>query len=204
MDARETEGHSMQSLMVDFIISLDGYGAADGWPGLWGMQGPEYLGWLDEQEEHITLFGATTYRLISGFAEQMPEEPGLAQITARRKVVFSSTLEAPPAWANTELVSGDAVEAVREMKETSELPLRTLGSLSLCRSLLQAGLVDRYRVVIFPVINGATGRDRIFDGYPDVRLDLVEHRLFDGRLQLLEYVPTVLDAPPGAGASPAA
>jgi dihydrofolate reductase len=183
--------------MVDFIISLDGYGAADGWPGLWGMQGPEYLGWLDEQEQHIALFGATTYRLMSGFAEQSDDEPGMAQLTATSKVVFSSALQEPLSWANTTLVSGDAVEAVREMKETSELPLRTLGSLSLCRSLLRAGLVDRYRVVIFPVINGSTGRDRIFDGYPDVRLDLVEHRVFDGRLQLLDYVPTVLDGPPG-------
>jgi dihydrofolate reductase len=192
----------MQTLMIDFIISLDGHGAADGWPGLWGMQGPEYLGWLDEQEQHTALMGATTYRLLSGFAEQTPDEPGLTALTDMRKVVFSSTLRAPLSWANTQLISGDAVEAVREMKETSDLPLRTLGSLSVCRSLLQAGLVDRYRVVIFPVINGATGRDRIFDGYPDVRLDLVEHRLFDGRLQLLEYVPTVLAAPPGAGDAP--
>jgi dihydrofolate reductase len=77
--------------------------------------------------------------------------------------------------------------------------LRTVGSLSLCRSLLEAGVVDRFRVVVFPVITGATGKDRIFDGYPDIALDLVESRTFDGRLQLLEYVPTVLDGPPGVG-----
>jgi hypothetical protein len=58
--------------------------------------------------------------------------------------------------------------------------------------------VDRFRVVLFPVITGATGRERIFDGYPDVALDLVTARTFDGRLQLLEYVPTVLDGPPGS------
>jgi hypothetical protein len=51
-------------------------------------------------------------------------------------------------------------------------------------------------VVVFPVITGATGHDRIFDGYPDVALDLVTSRMFDGRLQLLEYVPRVLDGPP--------
>jgi dihydrofolate reductase len=189
----------MQTLMVDFIISLDGYGAAEGWPGFWGMEGPEYLGWLDEQEPHTNLMGATTYRLMSGFAEQMPDDPGMAGLTATPKVVFSSTLEAPLSWANTELVDGDAVEAVRAMKQEADRPLRTLGSLALCRSLLQAGLVDRYRVVVFPVITGATGRDRIFDGYPDVGLELVDHRLFDARLQMLEYVPTVLDGPPGAG-----
>jgi dihydrofolate reductase len=194
----------MRSLMVDFIISLDGYGAAEGWPGLWGMGGPEYLGWLEEQEEHTALMGATTYRLMSGFAEQAPDEAGMSGLTAQPKVVFSSTLEGPLSWANTELVDGDAVEAVRAMKQDAGLPLRTLGSLALSRSLLRAGLVDRYRVVVFPVITGATGHDRIFDGYPDVSLELVDRRTFDGRLQLLEYVPTVLDAPPGVGDWPAA
>jgi dihydrofolate reductase len=188
----------MQSLMVDFIISLDGYGAAEGWPGFWGMEGPEYLGWLGEQEEHTALMGAATYRLMHGFAEQAPDDPGMGGLTEQPKVVFSATLEAPLSWANTELVRGDAVDAVRAMKQAAGRPLRTLGSLALSRSLLRAGLVDRFRVVVFPVITGATGRDRIFDGYPDVALELVDHRTFDGRLQLLEYVPTILDGPPGA------
>jgi dihydrofolate reductase len=143
--------------------------------------------------------GATTYRLMSGFASEMPDDAGLAGLTAATKVVFSSTLEPPLSWANTELVAGDAVEAVRDRKARESRPMRTVGSLSLCRSLLAAGLVDRFRVVVFPVITGATGTDRIFDGYPDIALDLVESHLFDGRLQLLEYVPRVLDGPPGAG-----
>ena len=192
----------MQTLTVDFIISLDGYGAAEGWPGFWGMEGPEYLGWLEEQEEHTALMGATTYRLMSGFAAQAPGEAGMAELTALPKVVFSASLEGPLSWPNTELVSGDAVDAVRAMKEQGRRPLRTLGSLALSRSLLRAGLVDRYRVVVFPVITGATGRDRIFDGYPDVALELVDNHTFDGGLQMLEYVPTVLDGPPGAGGTP--
>ena len=194
----------MQTLTVDFIISLDGYGAAEGWSGFWGMEGPEYLGWLEEQEEHTALMGATTYRLMSGFAAQAPDEAGMAELTALPKVVFSASLEGPLSWPNTELVSGDAVDAVRAMKEHGRRPLRTLGSLALSRSLLRAGLVDRYRVVVFPVITGVTGRDRIFDGYPDVALELVDHRTFDGRLQMLEYVPTVLAGPPGAGETPGA
>ena len=189
----------MSSLMVDFIISLDGYGAAEGWPGFWGMEGPEYLGWLEEDGaiEHTALMGATTYRLMSGYAAEMPDDPGFAPLTATPKVVFSSTLEGPLSWANTELVDGDAVEAVQDMKRANSGSLRTIGSVSLCRSLLEAGVVDRFRVVVFPVITGATGKDRIFDGYADIALDLVESRTFDGRLQLLEYVPTVLDGPPG-------
>ncbi len=101
----------------------------------------------------------------------MPDDPGRASLAALPKFVFSSTLETPRSWANTELVAGDAVATVQEMKRRDSRPLRTLGSLTLCRSLLEA----------------------------DVALELVDKRTFDGRLQLLEYVPTVLDGPPGAG-----
>jgi dihydrofolate reductase len=186
----------MGTLMIDFITSLDGYGAAEGWPGWWGMQSAEYLDWLGEQPEHTILMGATTYRLMSGFAAS--GEEGVDELNQLSKVVFSSTLTDPLAWANTQLVTGDAVDAVRAMKAESAIEMRTLGSVSLCRSLITAELVDRFRVVVFPVVTGATGQDRIYDGYPDVRLDLVESRTFDGGLQLLEYVPTVLVGPPGS------
>lgn len=188
----------MPNLMVDFIISLDGYASAEGWPGFWGLEGPEYLAWLDSdgEKQHVSLMGATTYRLMSGFAAQAPDDPGFAELNTMPKIVFSSTLKEPLDWPNTTLVTGDVIDAVRDLKKNTAQPLRTLGSLTLCRSLLAAGLVDRFRVVVFPVITGATGKERIFDQYPDVRLELVENRTFDGRLQLLEYAPTVLDGPP--------
>jgi dihydrofolate reductase len=165
------------------------------------MEGPEYLAYIQEgsENEHTALMGATTYRLMSEFASGMPDEPGLAALTALPKVVFSSTLEVPLSWANTELVDGDAVETVKDMKRRDSRPLLTIGSLSSCRSLLQGGVVDRFRVVVFPVITGATGKERIFNGYPDIALDLVDSRTFDGRLQMLEYVPRVLAEPPGVG-----
>ncbi|MCK6209595.1 dihydrofolate reductase family protein [Georgenia sp. EYE_87] len=201
----------MQELMVDFIVSLDGYAAAEGWPGWWGLEGPEYLGWLDQQEEsdYTLLMGANTYRLMSAMSAEAAgqeadysadEAASLTGLEAVPKIVFSSTLQNPLSWAGTRLVSGDAVEAVAAMKRDGATPMRTLGSVSLCRSLLAAGLVDRFRLVVFPVITGRTGRERIFDGYPDVSLEMVASRTFDGRLQLLEYVPTVLAGPPGAAA----
>jgi dihydrofolate reductase len=191
----------MPELVIDFITSLDGYGAADGWPGWWGLQGPEYLGWLAAQPEgdYTVLMGATTYRLMSGFAAG--GEPGTEPLSGMSKVVFSTTLSEPLSWANTELVARDPVEAVREMKEQGSRSMRTMGSLSLCRSLLQAGLADRFRVCVFPVITGSTGRERIYDGYPDVALDMITSRTFDGRIQLLEYAPTILKAPPGSAAT---
>ena len=186
----------MPELLVDFITSLDGYASAEGWPGFWGLEGPEYLGWLDESPEagYTVLMGATTYRLMSSFAAA--GEQGLSELTKASKVVFSSRLKEPLEWANTRLVDADPVQSVRSMKAEDNRGLRTIGSLTLCRSLLEAGLVDRFRVVVFPVITGSTGRERIYDGLPDVALEMVANRTFDGRLQLLEYVPTVLTGPP--------
>ncbi|KGN34287.1 riboflavin biosynthesis protein RibD [Knoellia sinensis KCTC 19936] len=190
----------MQSVMIDFIISLDGYASADGWPGLWGVESPEYLAWLEADDtDYDVLMGAKTYRLMSDFAAQMPDDPGFQAMAAMPKVVFSSTLDEPLSWANTVLVTDDPVGWVRSRKESGERPMRTLGSLSVCRALLSAGLVDRFRVVVFPFITGATGQERIFDGYPDVGLELVESKTFDKGMQLLTYVPTILDRPPAGG-----
>jgi dihydrofolate reductase len=186
----------MPELLIDFITSLDGYGAADGWPGWWGLQGPEYLAWLREQPEadYTVLMGATTYRVMSRFAAE--GEPGTNELASLSKVVFSKTLSGPLAWANTQLVAQDPAEAVREMKDEGSKSMRTIGSLTLCRSLLMAGLADRFRVVVFPVITGSSGRERIYDGYPDVALEMVSSRTFDDRIQLLEYIPTILAGPP--------
>jgi dihydrofolate reductase len=186
----------MAELLIDFITSLDGYAAADGWPGWWGLEGPEYLAWLGEQPEadYTVLMGATTYRVMSGYAAE--GEPGTDTLAALSKVVFSTTLSESLSWANTRLVTRDPVEAVREMKDKASKSMRTIGSLTLCRSLLKAGLADRFRVVVFPVITGSSGRERIYDGYPDVALDMISSRTFDGRIQLLEYAPTLLTGPP--------
>jgi hypothetical protein len=134
----------MPELLIGFITSLDGYAAADGWSGWWGLELPEYLAWLAEQPD------------------------------------------------------ADYTILMREMKDKASQPMRTIGSLTLCRSLLKAGLVDRFRVVVFPGITGSSGRERIYDGYPDVALHMTGSRTFDRRIELLEYVPTILTGPPGA------
>ena len=95
----------MPELMIDFITSLDGYGAAEGWPGWWGLEGPEYLAWLGEQPEagYTVLMGANTYRLMSGLATE--GEPGTDALAGFSKVVFSTTLKEPLSWPDTQLVS---------------------------------------------------------------------------------------------------
>src|SRR5215472_649538 len=109
---------TMPELLIDFITSLDGYASAEGWPGWWGLEGPEYLAWLPEQPEanYTVLMGATTYRLMSGFAAA--GEPGTDVLGGMRKVVFSTTLSEPLSWPNSRLVRGNPVEAVREMKQS--------------------------------------------------------------------------------------
>lgn len=196
----------MAELLVDFITSLDGYASGEGWPGFWGLEGPEYLAWLEEQPEVTYLMGANTYRLMSGFsAGELPagtdeftgdEQDSIDGLTRAPKIVFSTTLEEPLAWANTTVVRDDAVETVRTMKADDAGILSTIGSLSVARALLQAGLVDRFRVGMFPVITGATGAERIYDGYPDVALDMIGSHTFDDRIQVVEYRPRVLERPP--------
>ena len=201
----------MQELLVDFITSLDGYASGEGWPGFWGLEGPEYLAWLGEQPDVTYLMGANTYRLMSGFAAgELPagtdeftadEQESVDELTRAPKVVFSASLDGPLTWSNSKLVRDDAVDTVRAMKEDGSGLLSTIGSLSLCRSLLRAGLVDRFRVVMFPVITGATGAERIYDGYPDIALEMVSSRTFDASIQLVEYRPRVLEHPPLAASS---
>ena len=88
--------------------------------------------------------------------------------------MLSTTLVGPLDWPDATLVSGDAVDVVPRLKEESEVPLRSHGSLSMNRALMAAGLVDRVQVTLFLVITGQTGLDRIFDGAADFDLELIE------------------------------
>jgi hypothetical protein len=95
----------VRELIVDFITSLDGYATAEGWPGWWGLEGPEYLGWLGEQPDATLLMGANTYRLMSGFAagatppgtDELPTDEAdlIDGLSGASKVVISSTLQEP-------------------------------------------------------------------------------------------------------------
>jgi dihydrofolate reductase len=183
----------------DIFSSLDGYGGASGdWTGYWGKQGPELL---DHRlalygAEQRMVFGANTYRafarmLGSSTEESEVRDPWVTRMRNLPATVVSTTLEGPLDWPNATLVSGDAVEVVARLKEESEVPLRSHGSLSLNRALMAAGLVDRLQVTVFPVITGQTGLDPIFQGAADFDLELVENRTLDAHIQELIYRPTL-------------
>jgi dihydrofolate reductase len=182
----------MSTLTIDLFTSLDGFAGADGWPGYYGKEGPELMAWLEEKlaEDHVIVMGANTYREMSRIVAEH-DDPTFARMAEIHKVVFSSTLEAPLTWANTQVVADDAVTALRRMKEEGSAPMRTMGSVSLNKMLLREGLVDFVQLVVFPVVTGQTGLLPIFTDWPDLDLDLVSTRTFDGRMQLLRYVPTL-------------
>ena len=150
----------------DVFSSLDGYGAAsDGnWGGYWGKQGPELLDHrlaLYDVEQRM-VFGANTYRafarmLAASTEESEVRDPWVTRMRSLPATVVSTTLEGPLDWPDATVVSGDAVDVVARLKEESEVPLRSHGSLSMNRALMAAGLVDRVQVTLFPVITGQTG-----------------------------------------------
>jgi len=183
----------------DVFSSLDGFGAASGnWTGYWGKQGPDLharrLALYDVEQRMI--FGANTYRafahmLASSTEESEVRDPWVARMRNLPATVVSTTLEGPLDWPDATVVSGDAAEVVARLKEESEVPLRSHGSLSMNRALMAAGLVDRVHVTLFPVITGQSGMDPIFQGAADFDLELVESRTLDGRIQELNYRPTI-------------
>jgi len=185
----------------DVFGTLDGYGSygpGGDWGGYWGKQGPELL---DHRlslysGEHRMVFGATTFRQFVSMLAESTEESEVrdAWVTRMRSLpatVVSSTLEGPLDWPNATVVSGDAADVVARLKEESEVPLRSHGSLSLNWALMAAGLVDRVQVAIFPVISGRSGTDPIFGGAADFDLELLETRTLDGHTQELIYRPTL-------------
>ncbi len=185
----------------DVFTSLDGFGSYNSsgdWGGYWGKQGPELL---DRRfalygEEQRMILGANTFREFVEMLATSTEESGVRDpwVTRMRNLpatVVSTSLEGPLDWPDATVVSGGPIDIVARLKEESNVPLRSHGSLSLNRALMAAGLVDRVQVTLFPVITGQTGAAPIFHGAADFDLELVEHRTLDGHIQELIYRPSL-------------
>jgi dihydrofolate reductase len=184
----------------DIFTTLDGYGSynSDGdWGGYWGKQGPEFLDrrLAAYDVEQRMVLGANTFRqfvqLLGSITEGSELDPVNTRMRSMPTTVVSTTLEGPLDWPDATVASGDAVDVVARLKEESEVPLRSHGSLSMNRALMAAGLVDRVQVTLFPVITGETGQDPIFQGAADFDLELIDSRTLDGHIQELVYRPTL-------------
>lgn len=184
----------MSTLTVDIFISADGYARGETSPAYFGYLGPDLESWIGTESAapQVVLLGRVTYEALSDVPEEARDE-GWQRWTELTKVVFTRTLT-ETIWPNTRL-SADLLAEVTRLKKESDVPLRTMGSLSLARQLTDAGLVDRLRLMTFPLIVGESGREPFFAGLATTELELVGHRVLDGGVLLTEYRPTGTDIP---------
>jgi dihydrofolate reductase len=185
----------------DVYSTLDGFGSYSpegDWGGYWGKHGPEFMERRVAvyRESQRLVLGANTFRQFMasiGPNAGHPEYLDAANdaLRALPTTVVSRTLDGPLDWLDATVERGDAVDVVSRLKETSSVPLRSHGSLSMNRALMAAGLVDRVQLTIFPVVSGRTGARPVFEGAADFDLELMEARTLDGRTQELIYRPTL-------------
>lgn len=173
----------MGKLVVTEFVSVDGViedpgGSEDYEHGGWtfeydrGDDGNQFK--LDElTEADVQLLGRVTYE---GFAAAWPSREGefADKLNNDPKYVVSSTLT-DPEWQNTTVISGDAVDGIRDLKERTDGVILVAGSGSLVRALLGANLVDELRLMVFPTILGR-GKRLFDDGGDRLKLTLVESR----------------------------
>jgi dihydrofolate reductase len=180
-------------LIADLFVSLDGF-AGGGDEAFFGYFGPELDRWVRDAvgQPQLLVMGRVTYEALVPISAAATDEAS-TRMTELAKVVVSNTLAEPLAWSNTRLVRG-GLEAVRALKQESGVPLRSIGSLSLVRGMIGAGLVDRLRIMTFPLTLGEAGREPAFAGYPRAGLELVATTVLDSRLVLLEYRPRNVQA----------
>lgn len=186
----------MPELLVDVLVSLDGSARGARSPGYFGYGGPDLDRWIADQDAtpHVQLLGRTTYDVLDGLPAEARDE-GYDRMTRTPSIVFSRTLDAVT-WPGATLHAGDAAEEVARLKAGDGPDLRTVGSLSLARSLLAAGLVDRLRLLVFPLVLGESGDEPFFAGTGDLGLELLRTEVLDGTTVLTEYRPA--GAPPYA------
>src|SRR5215210_1223142 len=134
----------MRELIADLFVTLDGYAYGEGAPAYFGYFGPDLERLIGDSvaAPQIMLMGRKTYEMMWAIVRDQPVE-GADRMNELPKVVFSGTLEEPLGWDNSRLLRGDLVGEIRSLKDRDGDPLRTIGSLSVVKALLEAGLVDR-------------------------------------------------------------
>jgi len=187
----------MRRIVVTEFLSLDGVmedpGGAEGTPfGGWTFRFPDPEGMkykLDEILAHdAMLLGRVTYE---GFAEAWPgrtDDIGFAdRMNEMPKYVVSRTLD-EPTWNNTTVISGNVAERIARLKETPGNDILVVGSRTLAQFLMDADLVDEYRLMVFPIVLG--GGARLFGPAPAAPILhlTAAHPLASGTV-ILTYTP---------------
>jgi dihydrofolate reductase len=176
----------MRKLLESTFVSLDGVisNPQHYSPPYWDDEHSAYSMSLMEGVDAQVL-GRVTYE---GFAEawsQRSGDPFTDHFNAMPKYVASRTLT-ETTW-NAQLLEGDAVEAVRQLKEQEGGNLIKYGSGEFSKALLDAKLVDEYHIWVFPVIAGSG--DRLFDGQPMTHLELLGSTTFKSGIVVHKLAP---------------
>ena len=178
----------MRELTADLFISLDGFASGVDQPPYFGYFGEDLDSWVRDHlhRPQVIIMGRATYVALAEFSVSAEDEVSVS-MSRLPKLVFSSTLKEPLPWKNTRLLKGAIADEMKALKQQPGDPLRTIGSISLVKSMMQQGLVDRLRLLVFPLILGTAGREPIYAGYPQAGLELIDTKVLDSRLTLLEY-----------------
>ncbi len=138
------------------------------------------------EAENVLLLGRQTFEDFRSFwPKQTDDQTGItAHLNRVHKVVVSSTL-GDPEWENSTVLGADWRDRVRALKEEEGGDIVCTGSLTLCPALIEEGLVDEYRLFVFPAVQGR-GRRLFPDGH-EAKLELKESRSFSSGVVLTTY-----------------
>jgi dihydrofolate reductase len=180
----------VRDLVADLFVSLDGFASGANEAPFFGYFGEELGAWIERElaEPQILIMGRVTYEALAEFAPRAGD-PISMRMTELPKVVFSSGLQEPLTWKNARLSRAPAADEIRALKSQQGERLRSLGSIRLVNSLMGLGLVDRLRLMVFPLVLGSEGREPVFAALARTPLKLVATQTLDARLVLLEYAP---------------
>lgn len=183
----------MGDLIIEQNITLDGViEAVDGWfePQSDDEDTSDLMEVVRQQmsEEGAFVLGRSTFEDMRGFwPTQTDDTTGItAHLNQVDKYVFSSTLS-DPAWENTTVLDGELTEEIARVKAATHGDIGVTGSISLCHQLIAAGLVDLYRLYLFPHVIGR-GRT-LFPAGTDISLALESSRTFRSGITLVTYRP---------------
>jgi dihydrofolate reductase len=144
---------------------------------------------IHRQDERSDAFltGRRTFEDLRGYwPEQTDDTSGItAYLNSVDKYVVSSTIT-DPQWENTTVLSGDPVREIADLKEQEGLDIVLTGSITLCHTVIEAGLVDEYRLFVHPAVQGR-GRRLFPDGVELPRLELIEAKSFRGGVTYSRY-----------------
>ena len=179
----------MAELIVDMLISVDGSAYGTRSPGYFGLSGPDLEHWIATEDAipRLNVMGRNTYEMMADLPAGDRDE-SWETMSKKPTLVFSRTLTTSE-WPGVELCANDVVDEIGDRKQRSGRDLLTVGSLSLVQQLLNAGLVDHMRLLVFPLVLGESGEKPLFANVGDFALELVDQQVMDAGTLLLHYRP---------------